>query len=256
MNYNHLKNRTDEILRERIRLGMTGGVRANAYHHRRHLLGERGHGIMRASGVRAGARRRVGRGVIVGGVQSELTKAKLSFKRATTEAGRDRAGNRLYDILSTKARLTPTQLELFNEIDSMYGENAGPKVKKVRKGRSGSKTRKEHCESLKTLYGRKVCRRQVRDNISHKEAAEAFKKDPIAYEKYKIKLGKARRAKNASLKGQPCDVRDNKWLVFLCKYRAAHKGEYVGREGQKQLLRDASLEYHGVEYGEGYSHHY
>ena len=259
MDDNYLRQRTDEILRERIRLGMTGGE---------YMPGEEyvdiGYAMephMGGSGTKKGAKK----GWITR--KANMAKAKRAkarrapakrrvvAKRKKTSSKRPSANhcNRLKTnyaqaVCHYRRGNVGDKVIPYNEareyISSVYKH--APKKRTKRVGPHGLR----HCKRLKTDLGQAVC--DYRKYVYDVDGVIV----PYLEAKRHISSTFAKKEK------KPCNTQSNKWLRFLCRYRERHAGEYEGMEGQKQLFRHAAQEYNaGREArnegeGYGYSHLY
>lgn len=223
MDDDYLRQRTDEILRQRIALGMTGGE----YDEESFDIGM-GEGYS-GSGSAIGAKK---------------TQVKLLKKK---RAGRDAinaAEEGLYKALKKKhAHLSATDKTLYNRLHKRFGKKKV--VRRVVKKRSGSKARKRlttkekekrHCARLKTQYRREVCDYQ----LEHPRLSYSAAMKKVSKPKRKIPRGVDSKKKYCKDKNY-----SNPWIFYLCRYRAAHGNlpKYQGQDGQRRLVHEASIKY-------------
>lgn len=269
MDDNYLRQRTDEILRERIRLGMTGGEYMPGEEYVDADIGYAMEPHMGGSGTRAGAkkgwktrranaRRAPARRCVVK-KRAPAKRRVVAKRKKTSSKGRVPSAkhcNRLktnyaQDVCNFRRiyyddnhKLIPYN-EARRKLSGVY-EHA-PKKRTKRVGPHGLR----HCKRLKTDLGQAVC--DYRKYVYDVDGVIV----PYLEAKRHISSTFAKKEK------KPCKTQSNQWLRFLCRYRKRHEGEYEGMEGQKQLFRHAAQEYNAMKEGEGdgyggdgYSHLY
>lgn len=227
MDDNYLRKRTDEILRERIRLGMTGGVAVGGrkrVHHRRMGRGEGGYGTHK--------------GALKG----------WKTRRSHMGMGEYAPGEEFVDIVKS--------------VGSAYGGKYTEREKKWAK--TVDRYRRNPPVTSKGIKSYEDARDKLYRSLSKKKHlgkvdARMLKKIEGGRQR-KVKRSSSK-SRIAGGKGR-CRNK-NSWIQFLCKYRKAygHDPNYQGQEGQRILMHDASIAYHNVKgqgYGESdmYSHIY
>jgi hypothetical protein len=278
MDDNYLRQRTDEILRERIRLGMTGGegvivggvpvggvpVGGRRRSRRRIGYGEYSPGeelIDVEFGMEppSGIRRRP-RASAYGGKYTEREKKwartveRYRRNPPLTPKGMksyEEAQDKLYRSLSKKKNLGKVDSRM---LKSIKGEHKRIGLRKVK--RSGSKARvvkgrkpRKDCTRLKRKYNQEVCEYRK----SHPGSSISSARHAISAS-YPGSASRLRRKEHGRLR---CREQKNEWLSYLCRYRNTYRNEakYQGLDGQRLLMHEAAIAYrnrkHRKQFGPG-----
>lgn len=281
MDDNYLRQRTDEILRERIRLGMTGGegvlVGGRRRASRRMGRGEGGYGTHQGA-LKGWKTRRshMGMGEYTSGEElvdivksvgsaygGKFTERERKWARTVerynrnppkTEKGMrsfEMAQDKLYRSLSKKKHLGKVDARMLEHIKGDYGRASKMKIR-----RSGSKSRvvkgrkpRKDCTRLKRKYNQEICEYRK----SHPRSSLANARHAISTS-YPGSASRMRRKEHGRLK---CRDQKNEWLAYLCRYRNTYRDDlrYQGRDGQRLLMHEAAIAYrnrkHRKQFGPG-----
>jgi hypothetical protein len=216
MDDNYLRQRTDEILRQRIALGMTGGEGFEDSY-----VG----GKFTAS-------------------EAKLARTVERYRRnpPRTEKGIktfESAKRKLLSSLQRKKHRGVVDERMFKSLKKRSGSKARKApVKRGRKKMPTKEKQKRHCARLKTQYRRDVCDYRVdHPRMSYASAMRHVSGKP----KKKMPSG------NLSTRFKYCTDQKykNPWIFFLCRYRAkfGHLPKYQGQQGQRDLVHNASINY-------------
>lgn len=231
MDNDYLRQRTDQILRERIRLGMTGGDGDCG--------GEYADEGYQALGYEGGVKQM---GETHKKLRAYVMRALKNPPDTPTRVKNFEKKKRQLCVYLRRRRekgtLTASDKKLLALIGDCKGVRKNPKKKPAPKRKVVAKKKStqpknkkgKDCSKLKTHYRRGVCRMQARHpKDSYNDAARRVS-------------GLKRYRKKAKV---PCANMQNPWLQSLCDYRAMHGNErqYQGQQGNRQLMRDAAIEY-------------
>jgi hypothetical protein len=270
MDNQHLRQRTDEILRERIRLGMTGGDDYDSMGmgygtHEGAIKGwitRREHeGMGEGYGTHEGAlkgwvtRRRHGGSKSMGNNYGgkygteRISKLARSVRQGfdnppLTMRGSESLQKKIDKLLpllvkrEQKGIATVTDIKM---LDLITGRRQ-KKRKNVRRRAPLIKTNRgvrSNCRDLKTDFRQAVCYTQKHNpHLNYREAMHWVQGNPVTYTTHKRKY--KRRARRL-----PCEQQRNPWLEYLCRFREQHEHEakYKGLQGNRRLMHDAAIQY-------------